>query len=520
MAARRREGRVLVEGAGSGSCVSTTPTLREEGGRGVSPIRKNLDRPSGSDQRAEPVCVCASGRAGRVWVLSASRGALGFERAAVAGPPRARRPAMDLKLPGGDSPSTRPPRQAPGGGDDTPGRPMVGLKEPPSDLIPAKTFSGKLFGRKKVRVTVDVLGICVVEDSKKANVVETYALSKVSDCSMGKGKGKNSLHVSLTDEQDVVFESKEAQMIVMAVQGAKMARLAFLESQKLSAKEQAVVETCFARVPALQACTAAQRSKLAKYTTIQWYEGGEQIVAQGARPDGLYILSSGYAVADKDGQAAGLRYGPGDFFGELAMVKDAPRQPAAAVFAERGARTSCFRLVAEEYETVVGVRAEALLAQQRTHGDSTDEQAGLGSAPHNLSGDEGGTVDSPLIAHTFEDQGPLGIVWGMAQSADKTIETAVLKGTKAGSPAGKVAESVGLVPGATLVAVNGSRCAGLSYTDQIQLIRDATRPLAMVFGPKGKSVARYVTIRFTSRFCWHSRLPDNSWPFGFSQGRN
>ena len=111
-------------------------------------------------------------------------------------------------------------------------------------------------------------------------------------------------------------------------------------------------------------------------------------------------------------------------------------------------------------------------------------------SPTTPAGDEEGTVGSSLIAHTFTDQGPLGLSWGMARSDDETIETAVLKGTKAGSPAGKIAGSLGLVRGVTLVAVNDTRCAGLSYTEQIQLIRDAHRPLTMVFGPNGKSVAR------------------------------
>ena len=143
---------------------------------------------------------------------------------------------------------------------------MAGLKEAPADLIPPKNFRAKV-GRKKVRVTVDVLGMHVVEDSKKATVLGTYVLSKISDCSTG--TAKNSFRVSLTDQQDVlVFESKEAQLITTAVQAAKLARLAFLESQKLSAKEQEAVVKVFAGVPLLKGCTASERRRLAKYTTI------------------------------------------------------------------------------------------------------------------------------------------------------------------------------------------------------------------------------------------------------------
>jgi len=78
--------------------------------------------------------------------------------------------------------------------------------------------------------------------------------------------------------------------------------------------------------------------------------------------------------------------------------------------------------------------------------------------------------------------------WERVEEKDG-LETAILKGTKPGGPAAKVAGSLGLINGVTLVSVDGTRCAGLGYKDQINLIREAGRPVTMIFGPKGKSVA-------------------------------
>ena len=64
--------------------------------------------------------------------------------------------------------------------------------------------------------------------------------------------------------------------------------------------------------------------------------------------------------------------------------------------------------------------------------------------------------------------------WERVEEKDG-LETAILKGTKPGGPAAKVAGSLRLINGVTLVSVDGTRCAGLGYKDQINLIREAGR---------------------------------------------
>lgn len=49
------------------------------------------------------------------------------------------------------------------------------------------------------------------------------------------------------------------------------------------------------------------------------------ILVQGDEGDEFYIIEEGSLVAIKDGQEV-LKYGPGDYFGELALIKNIPRQ--------------------------------------------------------------------------------------------------------------------------------------------------------------------------------------------------
>ena len=270
------------------------------------------------------------------------------------------------RLASANSPSTRPPPPAAGG--DSPGRAMAGLQEPSADLVPVKTFSARL-GKRKVKLSVDVLGLHVVEDSKKAPVLGTYALAKIADWNVAaQGKNKSTLRVSIAHKQEPLqFESKEAQTVADALQGAKLARLSWLEMQKLSAEEQRTVADFLAQVPLLKACTEEQRLRLAKYTTKHSYAKGELIIKQGARPDGLYIVASGHAAAEVDGGVQQQKFATGDFFGELALKNDAPRRVSVRAIGVGTEATACFRIVVEEYQTIVGIGEHMLQAREEAY---------------------------------------------------------------------------------------------------------------------------------------------------------
>jgi MFS family permease len=59
----------------------------------------------------------------------------------------------------------------------------------------------------------------------------------------------------------------------------------------------------------------------AKQVTVQ---AGEPVFAQGSRGDRFYVIASGRAAVEIDGRPTASR-GPGDFFGEIALLRDVPR---------------------------------------------------------------------------------------------------------------------------------------------------------------------------------------------------
>ena len=79
-----------------------------------------------------------------------------------------------------------------------------------------------------------------------------------------------------------------------------------------------------ARVPLFSACSKDELRKLSRRTTDIPVPEGHQLVREGERGLEFFVIVSGRAKVSRRGRKVG-EVGPGDFFGELALLIDADR---------------------------------------------------------------------------------------------------------------------------------------------------------------------------------------------------
>jgi cAMP-dependent protein kinase regulator len=85
-------------------------------------------------------------------------------------------------------------------------------------------------------------------------------------------------------------------------------------------------ESFLEEVPLLSTLTPFERSKIADALESRKFPKGTTIIREGEPGTSFYILESGEAEAFKEGNPRPvMHYGKGDFFGELALLNDAPR---------------------------------------------------------------------------------------------------------------------------------------------------------------------------------------------------
>lgn len=89
------------------------------------------------------------------------------------------------------------------------------------------------------------------------------------------------------------------------------------------------------KLPLLHGLKRARLSELALAGTMREYKPGDVVVAAGEYADSVHVILAGQAGVNGSPQAATL--GPGDYFGEMALLDGGVR--SATVFAVRNLRT-------------------------------------------------------------------------------------------------------------------------------------------------------------------------------------
>jgi CRP-like cAMP-binding protein len=83
-------------------------------------------------------------------------------------------------------------------------------------------------------------------------------------------------------------------------------------------------EEFLSRVPIFSNCTSEEITAIAGVAQESFFQPGQIIVTQGTPGQAFYMILAGRVEILRDGVSLGA-FGPGDFFGEMALLDSAPR---------------------------------------------------------------------------------------------------------------------------------------------------------------------------------------------------
>ncbi len=83
-------------------------------------------------------------------------------------------------------------------------------------------------------------------------------------------------------------------------------------------------EEFLARVPIFAKCTAEEIAAVVSVAQESGFQAGQIIVTQGTPGQAFYLILQGRVEIVRDNRSLGA-FGPGDFFGEMSLLDQAPR---------------------------------------------------------------------------------------------------------------------------------------------------------------------------------------------------
>lgn len=143
--------------------------------------------------------------------------------------------------------------------------------------------------------------------------------------------------------------------VISAEQGCKLLQLDRVTFRMIVIQNtftrRRMYEAFLTEVPLFQSLDDAERAKIADALQQEKFGAGHTIIQEGDKGEAFYLLESGEAEAFKSGIAEPVKkYGKGEFFGELALLNDAPR--AASVISKTEVKVA--RLEKEGFSRLLG----------------------------------------------------------------------------------------------------------------------------------------------------------------------
>lgn len=138
-------------------------------------------------------------------------------------------------------------------------------------------------------------------------------------------------------ELALMYNAPRAATVVSAEAGSTLWALDRITFRRIlmdsTFQRRRLYESFLEEVPILSTLTKYERSKIADALETQKYPAGTTIIKEGDAGEAFYLLESGEAEAYKEGVERPVKlYHKGDYFGELALLNDAPR--AASVISK------------------------------------------------------------------------------------------------------------------------------------------------------------------------------------------
>ncbi len=115
------------------------------------------------------------------------------------------------------------------------------------------------------------------------------------------------------------------------------------------------------RVPLLSGVSRKELGRMAKRMSTRTFAEGETAIEEGRQGAGFWLIESGGADVSVGGRHV-RKLGPGDYFGEIALIDDGPRSATVIATAEM----TCRGMSPWEFKAFVAENPEAAWAVMRT----------------------------------------------------------------------------------------------------------------------------------------------------------
>lgn len=107
-------------------------------------------------------------------------------------------------------------------------------------------------------------------------------------------------------------------------------------------------EEFLSKVPIFAACSPTEIQAVSGVAQEHTFEPGQIIVTQGTPGQAFYLILSGRVEILRDNQSLGA-FGPGDFFGEMSLLDQAPRSATIRAIEH----TNCLMLSSWDFKALL-----------------------------------------------------------------------------------------------------------------------------------------------------------------------